>query len=186
MPKAGRRPIKPAAYLVLAGLTLFSGGCLAAVVGVTAGGAAAAGYFYYQGRLYRDFTASMPDGLAATRTALAELQFPPPTEEHDGDRFILITKTTDGSKIDVHLDTKNSPVPVEGSMTRISVRVGHFGDEAVSRRILDQVGWHLVQPGRIVPTPAPPAQIGPIQPTAASRPAETSPPPLAPEPVKTK
>jgi hypothetical protein len=183
MPSVGRKHFNRLGYLLLAGLALANGGCLLVAAGA-AGGAAACGYAYWQGRLYRDYPATPNDAVAAVRTALAELQFPPATEERDGDRLVMTTKTADGHKVNVHLDPTASRIPAEGTMTRVSVRVATFGDEAVSRRILDQVGFHLVQPARIAPVPT---QPNPIQPTSASRPAETSPPPLLPaEPVKVK
>jgi hypothetical protein len=71
------------------------------------------------------------------------------------------------------------------------VRVGAFGDEAVSVRLLDQVSAHLVPSATVPsltpqPTAPPPPALGPVQATAAAHPGETSPPPLAPEPAGAK
>ncbi len=63
-------------------------------------------------------------------------------------------------------------MPADGSTTRISVRVGHFGDDAVSVRLQDQFAKHM-------PAPAAPAGPAVANRPSGPRPAETAPPPLA-------
>jgi hypothetical protein len=58
-------------------------------------------------------------------------------------------------------------------MTRISVRVGHFGDDAVSARIQDQIAKHM--PAAPAPGPGPVVANRP----GGGRPVETAAPPLA-------
>jgi hypothetical protein len=143
-----------------------------------AGGAAVAGYAYYKGRLYHDFPASLGDSLAAVRTSLLELQFPIVSEESKAGESYVVTKAVDGSKVNIYLEMLPSRIPAEGPLTRISVRVATFGDEAVSARILDQIGLHLIpQPSIPTPLQTPPQAI---QPTAMTPPRQTAPPPLAP------
>ena len=181
MGAGGQGRVRRLAYLGLAALLLVNAGCLVVAASAAVGGAAAAaGYAYYNGCLYRDYPASLGDSLAAVRTALVELQFPILKEETDTGSAVVLTRTADGSKVRIHLDLVPSRIPVEVSATRISVRVGALGDEAVSVRLLDQVNAHLVPAAgapRLSPQPAVP---GPIQTTAATRPGETAPPPLAP------
>jgi hypothetical protein len=189
MGAGGQGRVRRLAYLGLAALLLVNAGCLVVAASAAVGGAAAAaGYAYYNGCLYRDYPASLGDALAAVRMALAELQFPILKEETDTGSAVVLTRTADGSKVRIHLDLVPSRIPVEASATRISVRVGAFGDEAVSVRLLDQISAHLVAPGaapHLTPQPAgPPPALGPIQTTAAPRPGETPPPPLAPEVAK--
>jgi hypothetical protein len=192
MADTGQGRVRRLGYLGLAALLLVNAGCLVVAAGAAVGGAAAAaGYAYYNGCLYRDYPASLGDSLAAVRTALVELQFPIIKEETDTGSAVVLTRTADGSKVRIHLDLVPSRIPVEPSATRISVRVGAFGDEAVSVRLLDQVSAHLVPSAgapRLTPQPAapPPPALGPIQTTAATRPGESPPPPLAPEPVGAK
>ena len=169
----GRREVGGWACLLAAALALVNGGCLALVAGAAAGGAAAAGYAYYNGRLYRDFPAGMADAAAAVRTSLAELQLPVVSETMANGSVVVISRAGDGAKVDVQLDLVPSRIPAEGALTRVSVRVGAFGDEEVSGHILDRVSMHLA-----------PASAA-VQPTPAAPPAETAPPPLAaPEPPK--
>jgi Protein of unknown function (DUF3568) len=152
------------AWLVLAALLLVNSGCLLAVAGVAAGGAAAAGYVYYHGALSRDYPCNLGDGMAAVRTSLSNLHFPIEGESTGANEAEVTTHTNDGTTIRVHIDVVPPRIPVEAPMTRIAVRVGYTGDEAVSRRVLDEVGRHLV----------PQASLAPPQPL------QTRPPPLAP------
>jgi hypothetical protein len=156
-------------------MALVNGGCLAAAAAGAAGGGAAALYAYQRGRLYRDYPASLADTTAAVRTSLAELQFPPGTEKSDGGNFDFETKTTDGAKVRIFLEAQTSRVPAEGPVTSVTVRVGAFGDDKVSARILDQVSLHLVVPPGSQAVNAPPPVARPTPP----RPPETTAPPLA-------
>src|SRR5579871_2637497 len=79
-------------YALIAVLALAQGGCLLALAGV-AGGAAATGYFYYRGRIYRDFSACYPDVLNATRAALLDLNFAIFADDIKDGKACLITKT---------------------------------------------------------------------------------------------
>jgi hypothetical protein len=166
--------------LVLAGLALAQAGCLVVAAGAAAG-AAATGYVYYKGKLYRDYPTSVDNAVLATRQALLELQFPLITEENKNGSGYLASKTADGSNVRIWLEMVPSRIPSEGTLTRISARVGAFGDEAVGARILDQVGAHLLPQSLARPALAPPrpAVLSAIQPAQALLPGETSPPPLA-------
>lgn len=158
--------------MALAAVALANAGCLIAAVGAAAGGAAAVGYAYYSAPLMREYPVNYADALAAVKSSLTELQFPLIKEQPDGASTVIETRTGDGISVKIFLDVLTSPVPADGSLTRISVRVGHFGDDAISARIQDQIATHM---------PIPPA---PLVPAAANRPAgarplETVAPPLA-------
>ena len=156
----------------LAALT--QAGCIAAVAGV-AGAGAVAGYMYVNGLLYRDYKSNLPDTLAAVRTALATQKFTIDRETTSTDSVTVQTKTTEGYSVRVHLDLVPGSVPGDGVVTRVGVRVGLSGDEAVSGRILDEIGRLVpgVSPATPTPAPAPPA-------VANSAPLpQTTPPPLA-------
>ncbi len=68
------------------------------------------------------------------------------------------------------LTVQDNPVPAEGPVTEVGVRVATFGDQGLSERLLDQIGSHLVA------VPQAPAAAPPQLPPAAP---ETAPPPLA-------
>jgi hypothetical protein len=148
--------------LLTAGLAaLANAGCLVVAAGAAAGGGAAATALYLRGSLYREYPANQDDAFAAVHAALAELQMPTTREEKDpkGQAYFE-TRTGDGTTVRVYLATRLSPVPAEGPVTRVSVRVGSFGDDAVSTRVLDQVDRRLAPAPRLTPqaaeTAAPP------------------------------
>ncbi len=189
MPKWERNYQGRMLYLIVAVLSVVSGGCLAVVAGLAAGGAAG-GYLYYKydkGKIYRDYPASLADVRNAVHAALRDLNFQVATEGAKDGRSLVVTHTTDGKKVRVYIDCLASPIPAEGMFTRVSIRVAHFGDEAVSLRILDQVSHHLTPATVIVPVPVPAPGPTPLQPTSAIKPVAATEPPLAPpQPVKTK
>lgn len=152
------------AFLAVAMLAFANAGCIVAAVGAAAGSAAAVGYAYYSAPLTRDYPVAFGDASAGVKAALADLQFPVVKETP----AVIETHTGDGVKVQIALDVVTSPIPADGSVTKVSVRVGHFGDEEISKRIQDQIARHL--PG--LPPPAVPT----LQPP---RPPETAPPPLA-------
>jgi hypothetical protein len=176
-------------FVGLAGAALGSAGCLAVAAGVAGAGAAGyAGYAYVTGEACQEFPARPADTWAAVHTALGQLQLPIVHEKEDD--TAIESRTGDGTRIKIHLETIARPIPADGIATRVCVRVGVFGDEPLSQRILAEVGRHLTPAAPLVPVPAqptpppPPASLGPIQPTGAVAPAQTAPPPLLPaEPV---
>ena len=123
----------------------------------------------------REYPAALTDASAAVRTSLADLQFPPPTEKSDGGEVTFETKASDGARVHVYLESLTSRIPGDGPVTRITVRVGAFGDDAVSARILDQISIHLVVPPASQAASAAP----PVPRPSPPHPPETSPPPLA-------
>jgi hypothetical protein len=186
MPKAERKGTARVIYLIVAAVAILQGGCLLAIAGVCAGGAAA-GYFYYKGRICRDYAASLPNVYTATQAALNDLHFVPLTEEAKDGKAFLLTKTAAGKKVRIYLDCLSSPIPAEGVVTRVSIRVATFGDESVSVRILDQISWRLAHAAPLAPPASPPAgPPPPIQQTSSVQPFQTSEPPAAPQPAKQK
>jgi hypothetical protein len=159
----------------LAATAAAQSGCIAAVAGCAAGGAA--GYAYYKGKWQREYVANRDDVWAALHTSLNELQMPIVKEERKDDEDCIETSSADGDKVRIYLEAKKSPIQAEGQVSTIGIRVNTWGDESISRRILDQVDMHLMPgPG------APPQQ--PVQQTGARlngpQPAPGAPPPPAP------
>lgn len=175
-------------HLLVAAAALANGGCLLAAAGAAAGGATA--YYYFKGKVCQEFPSTFHDTWLAAQTALQNLQLPLVANENNGSAGKLTSRTADGTAVTIDLEVIPSRIPAEGSVTRACVRVGTFGDEAVSRRILDQVGAHLT-PAHLAPVPAPTAGAPPPAwaPSAGPPPgpapsAETTPPPELPiEPI---
>jgi hypothetical protein len=182
MPDARREWTGRIALLGLAGLALLNGGCLAAAAAGAAGGGAAAFYAYQRGRIYREYPAALTDATSAVRTSLADLQFAPAVEKNDGGEVTFETKASDGARVHVYLESLTSRIPGDGPVTRITVRVGAFGDDAVSARILDQISIHLVVPPASQTVSSPP----PVPRPSPPHPPETGPPPLAAATAATK
>jgi hypothetical protein len=155
------------AFAAVALVALANAGCIVAAVGAAAGGAAAVGYAYYAAPLVADYPVALGDAQAAVKAALVDLQFPVVKETPGNGGAVIETRTGDGVKVQISLDAVTSAVPADGSVTKVSVRVGHFGDEAVSTRIQDQIARYL---------PSPPPSVPTLQ---APRGPETAPPPLA-------
>jgi hypothetical protein len=179
MAKSGkRRHWHWAAYLLLAVVPLAASGCLVVAAGVTATGGAALTYVYFKGEVSTQYHATLADTWAATRKALTELGMPIVSEDWREDHGSIESRTNHDNKVHISLGTEVSKIQAEGMVTRVGIRVGVFGDEPVSERILAQIGTHLILPPPNPPVPA--AKPGPIQPVAAAGlPPQTPPPPLA-------
>jgi hypothetical protein len=180
MAGSGRKRRLCVAYLALAALALGNAGCLvAAAAGAAAGGAGA--YAYYKGRVCRTYVANVEDVRAATHKALAELQLPVIKNEPTARGGTIETKSGEDT-ITITLELQDSRAPGEGPGTQVGVRVGNFGNEGLSQRILDQIAFHLVPVNPLPPGPPQLTSAPPLTPVAASGPpptAQTAPPPLA-------
>ena len=164
-------------WVVLGLFAVAQAGCLGLAVCGACAGAGAAGYVWFQGKLYRDYRANLGEAVVAVRAALTELQFVIIEEKPDTGSVFFRSKTGDGQALRVYLDTVPSAVPAEPTVTRVGVRVGYSGDDAVSARILDEVSKRLLPAGQVPIAPAPTAPPAPV--LGAPRPAETAAPPLA-------
>jgi hypothetical protein len=170
--------------LTLLLVALVNSGCLLATAGIAGG--AVAGYAFCKGKVCGAYTASGDDTWAATRTALSELGMPILKEERKGSEGFIESRTADGERIKIYLQSDLSKIPAEGQITYVCVRIAVFGDQPVSERILDQVGLHLAPVPWSGGTPPPPAALGTMQtggsPSSApaNLPPATGPPPLLP------
>lgn len=173
-------------FSALALLALVHGGCLWIAAG--AAGGAAVGAAYYYGKDCQAFPSSLDDSAAATRTALADLGMPVLEEQREGGSAFIKSQTGDGDPVRVYLDPEGSKFPADGPLTKLTVRVGAFGDHPVSNRVLDQIGAHLapaalvsaVQPATVVPASATGQGPAPIKPVSATSAAPVITPPAPP------
>jgi Protein of unknown function (DUF3568) len=177
------RTINRISVLVLAMALLINAGCLvvAGITGAALAGGAVASYVYVNGVMYRDYPSSLPDTASAVRAALLDLRFPVLEEKTGTGEIQFNTRTQDNIAVRIRIEAVASHIPVEGTLSRVAVRVGFKGNDFVSARILDQVSHHLVAPPLpSVPPPttslAPPIPINPAPPA----PPETAAPPTAP------
>lgn len=111
-------------------------GCAVLVVG----GAAAAGagtVVYLDGELKDTQDSSLDAVYTASLAGLKDMQFAVVNSSKDTINAKILARTATDTKVQITL-TKQSP-----TLTEIRIRVGTFGDEQMSRQILDKIKAHL-------------------------------------------
>jgi hypothetical protein len=118
-----------AALLLLVTLPIVTSGCF-----VLAAGAAGAGTVAY---IRGELDATLPNNLdavdAATNRAIQHLQFVKVSESKDALSAVITARTAQDKKIEIRLDKAGD------ALTRVRIRVGIFGDETISRALLDAI-----------------------------------------------
>lgn len=137
--------------LLLVALCLGQCGCLLALAGAGAGAGAA--YVYSKGQSKGCFAADFATTWHTARAALGALGLPIVDERYAGVQGTIEARSGDGRRVVIKLRSAAAPIPNDGFRTEVSVRVGTFGDEAVSDRILTEIGCRLAPPGRDVNVP---------------------------------
>lgn len=120
----------------LAAILALSSGCFAVAVGAAAG-AGAGTVAYIRGELDATLGSGVDRTVNATDSALAQLGFAKVSETRDELAAGIIARTSDDKKIEIKV-TKEA----EG-LSKVSIRIGTFGDEAISRAILDKIKANL-------------------------------------------
>lgn len=110
-------------------------GCAAALI---AGGAAAGvgAVAYVKGDLEKTYDRSLSSLYEASKAGLRDMEFTPKSDRKDAVEYHLVSTMADGTEVKVNGRRQDQ-------MTRISIRVGVFGDESASRQILDKIESHL-------------------------------------------
>lgn len=123
--------------LLLAACPSILTGCLAAAA---VGGAAAAGagtVAYIKGELKSTEEASLNKTWSATVAAIDDLQFLVTNKIKDDVSAELDAKTADNKTVQIQLKR------VSANLTDLSIRIGTFGDESLSRYILSKIKARL-------------------------------------------
>ena len=123
--------------VLLAACPFILTGCLAAAA---VGGAAAAGagtVAYIKGELKATEEATLNKTWEATVAAIDELQFLVVNKIKDNVSAELEAKTADNKTVKIQLKR------VTDNLTDISIRIGTFGDESLSRYILSKIEARL-------------------------------------------
>lgn len=111
-------------------ISLLNSGCAAVLLG----GAAGAGtILYIKGELQSTEEVSLDTAWIATQTAIKDMEFVTGTTEKDDISAKLIAYTSDSREIQITLKRKTD------KLTEIGIRVGTFGDESLSRLILENI-----------------------------------------------
>ncbi len=110
-------------------------GCVAAIVGGAAAGAGTV--IYVKGQIEDTVNASTTDVYRATLAALKDLQMPIVGDEHDGLTLELKSRFADGKTTWIKVSS------ISAVSSKITIRVGTFGDEYRSRTLLTQIERNL-------------------------------------------
>jgi len=121
---------------LMAVLLAFGNGCVLFVAGAAAG-AGAAGYAYVDGEVQTTEAASMDRTWEAVQAAMQDLQFPVTTKAKDALEGDLTARNAQNTTIRIKLKY------VSNTSTEVRIRVGTFGDESLSRIILNKINSHL-------------------------------------------
>lgn len=122
---------------LLAAALVFTGGCIAPVL-ILGGVAVGAGaVVYVNGELKDSEAVTYDSAYDATLAAMTDLKYTVISQQKDTLTAQIMARSAGGAKIQVTLN-KQSP-----TVTEIRVRVGTFGDEALSKAILDKIKSHF-------------------------------------------
>jgi len=92
---------------------------------------------YVEGSLETSFPAGIESTARAVNATFPQLGYPKVSEKGDALGDTLIARTGHDKIIEIKLET------VDGALTKVTIRVGAFGDEALSRSILGKIKVNL-------------------------------------------
>ena len=95
------------------------------------------GVAWYKGKLEETVSASVPQVYRAVKAGLRDLNITVTEDQHDNLTAEVSGVLADGKKVSI--DAKS----VTTSTTKLSIRVGTFGDKDFSLRIRDAIKKHL-------------------------------------------
>ena len=126
--------------LLMAALLALGSGCVLFVAGAVAG-AGVAGYAWVNGEIKTTVSASLNQSWQASLAAMNDLQFPVTSKAKDALEGDLTAQNAKDTTIKINLKY------ISNTSTEIRIRVGTFGDEALSRTILEKIRAHLPSQG---------------------------------------
>jgi hypothetical protein len=136
-------PIKPSKLLLryvclgwLGATLLLGSGCFLVAVGA-AGAVGAGTVAYIRGELDSALSNDLRTVDTATQRAVGQLQFAFVSDRADAFTSEIIARTANDVKVEINL-TKEAD-----NLTKVQIRVGTFGDEPMSRAILDRIKSNL-------------------------------------------
>lgn len=88
---------------------------------------------YVRGELDTSLSHRFQDTVKATKAALEELKFTKVSTNEDALLAIFVVRTADNRKVEVRL------TQVADKLTKVQIRVGTFGDESISYRVLERI-----------------------------------------------
>lgn len=119
-------------------LALIALGCLQSGCLLVAAGAAGAGTVaYIRGELEANVDGRFDAVASAANEAIGDLKFAKINDSKDALTAIVVARTADDKRIEIKV-TK-----VTDAVSKVTIRVGIFGDETISRTILDRIKSNL-------------------------------------------
>jgi hypothetical protein len=103
-------------------------GCIVAAAGAGAGAVA-----YVRGELEANLTTDYNKVVESARKAIGELEFAKVSENKDALKAVLVARTAMDKKVEITVTNSGK------KLTNIKIRVGLFGDEALSMSVLDKI-----------------------------------------------
>ena len=123
---------------LLAGAALAASLVLGTGCFMLAAGAAGAGTVaYIRGELDAPLDGSLDAADRAANRAVEQLQFAKVGETKDALKVTLTARTGDDKKVEIILSRTDE------RLSKVQIRVGIFGDEAISRAVLDHIKGNL-------------------------------------------
>lgn len=104
-------------------------GCVVAAVGAAAAGTVA----YVRGKLEASLANDYREVVKATDRAVERLQFRKISENGDALKTVFVARTGDDTRIHITVTKKSD------NLVQVEIRVGTFGNEALSRTLLDSI-----------------------------------------------
>ena len=127
-----RRTVRTLILVLGLSALAFSAGCLAVAAGAGAGAVA-----YVRGDLNTTVEASLDRTHRAVSRAVQQLEFARVSESKDALLSITVARNAADKKIEIRAERMG------GTLTKVKIRVGVFGDEALSQAILDKIKANL-------------------------------------------
>jgi len=103
-------------------------GCIVAAAGAGAGAVA-----YVRGELDANLSTDYGKVVESARKAIGELEFAKVSENKDALKAVLVARTAMDKKVEITITNSGK------KLTNIKIRVGLFGDEALSMSVLDKI-----------------------------------------------
>ena len=122
--------------VLMTSLLTLTNGCFLFVVGAAAG-AGAAGYAWVDGEVKTTEGSSLSQTWDASLAAMKDLEFSVTDKSKDALSGNLTAQTADNKTIKINLKY------LSNTSTEVRIRVGTFGDETLSRTILNKINGHL-------------------------------------------
>jgi hypothetical protein len=131
------KAIRVVGILALGGLLVSSQtGCLLVAAGAVAGGTVA----YVRGDLEADVDGDVPRVVEASKAAMDDLKFPLLGSYAVGTEGKVEARVGADNKATINIEARTE------KFTHVSIRIGTFGDDAVSQSILERIKANLKAP----------------------------------------